>query len=86
MDIKHYLIALFFAILGGLAITLIFWLSSLISWILVWAILVFILIPVGIRTIKFWNDNNCYDLEDFFDELFDKEDNTTNQSSIEADW
>jgi hypothetical protein len=86
MDIKHYLIALFFAILGSLAITLIFWLSSLISWILVWAIFVFILIPVGICAIKFWIDNDCYDLEDFFDELFDKEDNTTNQSSINEDW
>ena len=86
MSIKHYPIILLFAILGALVITLIFWLFSLISWILVWAIVVFALIPVGICANKFWNNHNCYDLDDFFGELSDKindEDQSQNRISIE---
>ena len=86
MNIKRYLIALLFAILGALVITLVFWLFSLISWILVWAIIVFTLIPVGICANKFWNNHNCYDLDDFFGELSDKindEDQSQNCINIE---
>lgn len=86
MNLKHYLIALLFAVLGASVITLVFWLFSLISWILVWAIVVFTLIPVGICAIKFWNNHNCYDLDDFFGELSDKiddEDRPQNRISIE---
>lgn len=86
MNIKHYLIALLFSVLGASVITLVFWLFSLISWILVWAIVVFALIPVGICAIKFWNNHNCYGLDDFFGELSDKiddEDQSQNRISIE---
>ena len=72
MNLKHYLIALLFAVLSAFVITLVFWLFSLISWILVWAIVVFALIPVGICAVKFWNNHSCYDLVDFFGELSDK--------------
>lgn len=86
MNLKHYLIALLFAVLSAFVTTLVFWLFSLISWILVWAIVVFALIPVGICAVKFWNNHNCYDLVDFFGELSDKindEDQSQNCISIE---
>lgn len=79
MNIKDYLISLMFAMLGAILVVFFIWLFSLISWAIVWAALVFVLIPVMNAAINLWRNENCYDWDDFFSALFkDKKKNHSN--------
>lgn len=69
MDIKKYFISIGIAAAISLALTCIFALISAISWIVLWAVLVFLLVPLGFRVIDFWKEHQCYDLDSFFTEL-----------------
>lgn len=71
MNLKKYIISSVLAIAGALIFTFLFWIFSLISWIIVFSILVVILIPVATSAINFYNDHHCCDFEDFWDELID---------------
>lgn len=69
MDIKKYFISIGIAAAISLALTCVFALISAISWIVLWAVLVFLLVPLGFRVIDFWKEHSCYDLDSFFTEL-----------------
>ena len=69
-DMKSYLIALLFAMLGALAAVFFIWLFSIMSWVLLWAVLVFIFIPVASSALHLWVEEDCYDFDDFLKVLF----------------
>ncbi len=69
-DMKSYLIALLFAILGALVAVFFIWLFSIMSWALLWAVLVFIFIPVASSALRLWVEEDCYDFDDFLKVLF----------------
>ncbi len=69
-DMKSYLIALLFAMLGALAAVFFIWLFSIMSWVLLWAVLVFIFIPVASSALRLWVEEDCYDFDDFLKVLF----------------
>jgi hypothetical protein len=60
MKTKDYLIAVGLAATGSLVVVFILWLMSVISWGVVWAVLSFGFIPVAIKAMHFYQENNCY--------------------------
>jgi ABC-type nickel/cobalt efflux system permease component RcnA len=87
MSIKDYMIAFGLAIAGAIILLLALWIMSLISWGLVFAMLIGILIPIAYKAMNFWRQEECLDLEDFFSALFNqKEKNLTNSIADDSDW
>lgn len=71
MKTKEYLLACGLATIGALIAVFILMLMSLISWAIVWAVLSFGLIPVALKAIKFYQEHDCYDIDDFLQELME---------------
>lgn len=71
MKTKEYLQACGLAIVGAFIAVFVLWLMSLISWAIVWAVFSFGLIPVATKAIRFWQDHDCYSIDDFWDELME---------------
>lgn len=71
MNLKHYLLAGLLSVVAALILTLFIWLFSLIGWWIIGGILTFLLVPVAMKVIQFYNDTNCMDLSDFWIELND---------------
>ena len=69
MKIRDYLIASGISMIASAFALLFLWLFSLASWIFVWAIFVVIGIPIALKAIKIWRDEDCFDLEDFIQAL-----------------
>lgn len=87
MNIKDYIIAFGLAAAGATVLLLVLWIMSLLSWGLVFVILIGILIPIADKAINFWRQEECLDLEDFFSALFNqKEKNSTNSITDDSDW
>jgi hypothetical protein len=87
MNLKHYFLAGLLSIIAALLLTLLLWLFSLIGWWTIGGILAFLLIPVAMKTIQFYNDTDCMDLSDFWIELNDyieeKNNSRSKQNRIE---
>lgn len=87
MNIKDYIVAFGLAAAGATVSLLVLWIMSLLSWGLVFAMLIGILIPVAYKAMNFWRQEECLDLEDFFSALFNqKEKNSTNSIADDSDW
>ena len=87
MNIKDYIVAFGLAAAGATVLLLVLWIMSLLSWGLVFVILIGILIPIADKAINFWRQEECLDLEDFFSALFNqKEKNSTNSITDDSDW
>ena len=87
MNIKDYMIAFGLAAAGAIVLLLVLWIMSLISWGLVFAMLIGILIPIAYKAINFWRQEECLDLEDFFSALFNqKEKNSIGSITDDSDW
>lgn len=87
MNIKDYIVAFGLAAAGAAALLLVLWIMSLLSWGLVFAMLIGILIPVAYKAMNFWRQEECLDLEDFFSALFNrKKKNSTNSITDNNDW
>ena len=69
MKIRDYLIASGISMVASAFVLLFLWLFSLASWIFIWAIFVIIGIPIALKAIKIWQDEDCFDLEDFIQAL-----------------
>ena len=69
MKLKTYLLAGAAAALASLILTLLMMLFSVMSWVIIWALFTFLLIPVIMKGIKFWKDHNCIEFDDFWEEL-----------------
>jgi hypothetical protein len=69
MKIRDYLIASGISMIASALVLLFLWLFSLASWIFVWVIFVVIGIPIALKAIKIWEDESCFDLEDFIQAL-----------------
>lgn len=70
MNIKDYLIAFGLAATGAAALLLVLWLMSLISWGIIYAALIGVLIPVTYKAINLWREEDCLDLDDFCEAVF----------------
>jgi Na+(H+)/acetate symporter ActP len=87
MNIKDYIVAFGLAAAGATVLLLVLWIMSLLSWGLVFAMLIGILIPVAYKAMNFWRQEECLDLEDFFSVLFNqKEQNSINSIADDSDW
>jgi hypothetical protein len=87
MNIKDYIVAFGLAAAGAAALLLVLWIMSLLSWGLVFAMLIGILIPIAYKAMDFWRQEECLDLEDFFSALFNrKKKNSTNSITDDNDW
>ena len=88
MKIKDYLIAVGIAAAGAAVIEFVLWLMSLISWGVVWAVLSFGFIPVAIKAMNFYQEHDCYDIDDFINALMEyrgesKEQDSPKENKIE---
>lgn len=87
MNLKHYFLAGLLSAGIALLLTLLLWLFSLIGWCTIGGILAFLLIPVVMKAIQFYNDTDYMDLSDFWIELNDyieeKNNSQNKQSRIE---
>ena len=81
MKIKDYLIAVGIAAAGFLAVVFILWLMSIISWVVVWAILSFGSIPIAIKAVHFYQKYDCYDIVDFINALMEYQNESEEQGS-----
>lgn len=87
MDIKDYLLSLVLAVVGAAILVFALWLFSLVSWAIVWAVLVFAMIPVGKAAIDLWHEESCYDLDDFWTALMEhKKEKKTSSITDDEDW
>lgn len=87
---KKLLISLLLALAAAGVILLAVWLSSLLSWWLVFIIVYTIMIFPTYTAVTIWEDEDCFDLEDFWDALVDrnerlKKKNSNTSSIIEDD-
>lgn len=83
MKLKTYLLTGAAAALASLILTLLMMLFSVMSWVIVWALFTFLLIPIIMKGIKFWNEHNCIDLDDFWEELNEVLDKSNKNNRIE---
>lgn len=90
MNLKNYFIAGGLAIGVALIITFVLWLFSLIGWWVIGGLITFLLVPVMMNAIEFYNNTNCSDLSDlcFEVEEYLKEKNKKEKGSktSEIDW
>lgn len=87
---KKLLISLLLALAAAGIILLAVWLSSLLSWWLVFIIVYTIMIFPTYTAVTIWEDEDCFDLEDFWDAIAErherlKKKNTNTSSIIEDD-
>jgi fatty acid desaturase len=87
---KKLLIALALALAATGAILLIVWLSSLLSWWLVFIIVYTIMIFPTYAAVTIWEEEDCWDLEDLWDAIAErherlKKKNSKSSSIIEDD-
>lgn len=66
---KKLLISLLLALAAAGIILLAVWLSSLLSWWLVFVIVYTIMIFPTHAAVTIWEDEDCFDLEDFWDAI-----------------
>lgn len=85
MKIKDYLIAIGISVTGSLVVVFIMWLMSIISWAIVWATLSFGLIPVAIKAMNFYQEHDCYDIDDFINALMEYQGESKEQDSPKED-
>lgn len=71
MSGTKYIRACAIAAAGAFAVVIVLWILSSLSWAFVWAFLTYGLIPLAVKAIKFYEDNECMDIEDFFTELIE---------------
>lgn len=88
MKIKEYLIAIGISTTVSLVVVFILWLMSVISWAIVWATLSFGFIPVAIKAMNFYQEHDCYDIDDFINALMEyrgesKEQDSSKENKIE---
>lgn len=69
MKIKDYFIAAGISVGAAILTTFILWLTSILSWSIITILLIVVFIPIAIKTIEFYKEKDCIDLEDFIDEL-----------------
>lgn len=81
MKIKDYLIAVGISTVGSLVVVFILWLMSVISWAIVWATLSFGFIPVAIKAMNFYQEHDCYDIDDFINALMEYQSESKGQDS-----
>lgn len=82
MKIKNYLIAVWTAAVGSLAVVFILWLMSVISWVIVWAALSFGFIPIAIKAMNFYQEHDCDDIDDFINALMEYQSGPKEQDSL----
>lgn len=82
MNIKDYLIAFGLAATGAAALLLVLWLMSLISWGVIYALLIGILIPIAYKAIDVWRKEDCLDLDDFCEAIFNSKKKESPNNSI----
>lgn len=71
---KEFLKTMGIAAVCSLAVTVTLAILSLLSWGVVFAALMLLFMPLAQGAIKFYRKKNCTDLEDFFTELMEKDD------------
>ena len=81
---KQFLKVMEVAAVCSLTMTAILAILSMISWGVVFAVLVLLFMPLAQGGIKFYEKKNCIDLEEFFYYLMEDEKEETKMSSI--DW
>lgn len=69
---KKLLISLLLALAAAGIILLAVWLSSLLSWWLVFVIVYTIMIFPTHAAVTIWEDEDCFDLEDFWDAIAER--------------
>ena len=69
MNIKDYVIAVVLSAAAGLLLMFGIWLLSHVSWILMWAVFAFTLVPFGMKAIQFYRDTECRNVDDFLVEV-----------------
>lgn len=69
MKTKDLISAILLAIIVTIVLVGLIWLFSLVSWILVFMLVSYGLIPLMHKAIIFYDEKDCMDLRDFFDEL-----------------
>lgn len=89
---KKLLLTLILALAAAGVILLAVWLSSLLSWWLVFVIVYTIMIFPTYSAVTIWEEEDCFDLEDFWDALAErqkrlskKKNKTSTTSFIEED-
>lgn len=87
---KRLLISLLLALAAAGIILFAVWLSSLLSWWLVFLIVYTIMIFPTYTAVTIWEDEDCFDLEDFWDAIAErherlKKKNSNTSSIIEED-
>ena len=86
---KKLLISLLLALAAAGIILLAVWLSSLLSWWLVFIIVYTIMIFPTYAAVTIWEDEDCFDLEDFWDAIAERHERlqkkNSNTSSIVDD-
>ena len=85
MKTKDYLTAVGIAATGSLIVVFILWLMSMISWTIVWAVLSFGSIPIAIKAINFYQEHDCYDIDDFINALMEYKSEFKKQDSPKED-
>ena len=85
---KKLLVSLLLALAAAGVTLLVVWLSSLLSWWLVFVIVYTIMVFPAYTVVTIWDEEQCYDLEDFWDaltsrqkKLSDKKDEKTASSN-----
>lgn len=85
MKIKDYLIAIGISTTVSLVVVFIMWLMSVISWAIVWATLSFGFIPIAIKAMNFYQEHDCYDIDDFINALMEYQGEPKEQDSPKVD-
>ena len=81
MKTKEYILACVLATVGALVVVFILWLMSVISWAIVWAVLSFGFIPIAIKAMNFYQEHDCYDIDDFINALMEYQSESKEQDS-----
>ena len=71
MNLKRYFLSVVLAAAGAAVFTFLFWIASILSWLIVYLIFIIAFIPVANAACKFYVDRNCLDFEDFWDALME---------------
>lgn len=79
---KEFLKVMGIAAVCSLAVTAVLAILSLLSWGVVFAALMLLFMPLAQGAIKFYKKKNCMDLEDFFTELIETDD----ESDSKIEW
>lgn len=86
-----YFIKLGLSVAAAAILTGLIWVAQWISWVVLFVLLIFAFLPLMHYCVKLWNEEDCYDLEDFFTVLQEKpwqhkeeeEESKNNRSRIE---